>query len=187
VQGSHLNMSQVQHSPRGSAIQDIVPESPRCLTSKARKEDVYAVLVKYHANGTIDDPLVRLEFEEIIQVFDEEKEIAKSTGFAEFFQTKGNRHRLLTCVLVGFFTQWAGNGEVGYYLAPVLTTIGIVDPVTQAGLNLGLQGWNALDSVAGAFCVERFGRRPLDYLCIGHVGIIHRGYGVLGDFREKWV
>lgn len=65
----------------------IVPESPRCLTSKGRKEEVYAVLVKYHANGTIDDPLVRLEFDEIIQVLDEEKEIAKSTGFAEFFQT----------------------------------------------------------------------------------------------------
>lgn len=52
-------------------------------------------------------------------------------------------------------------GIVSYYLAPILRSVGITDSVSQAGINLGLQVWNAILAAAGALAAERFGRRPL--------------------------
>jgi MFS family permease len=57
--------------------------------------------------------------------------------------------------------QWAGNGIVSYYLAPILKSVGITDPTQQSAINLGLQVFNAIMALAGAWGSERFGRRPL--------------------------
>lgn len=89
-----------------------VPESPRWLISKDRHEEALQILARYHANGVVDDQLVQFEYQEICQVLKAESEAAKTTGWATFFATKGNRHRFLICVLVGFMIQWAGNGIV---------------------------------------------------------------------------
>jgi MFS family permease len=89
-----------------------VPESPRWLVSKNRHHEALQILAKYHANGDADDQLVQFEYQEICQALELEKEAARSTGWSTFFATKGNRHRLLICVLVGFMIQWAGNGIV---------------------------------------------------------------------------
>lgn len=88
-----------------------IPESPRWLISKNRRDEALAMLVKYHANGDTEDELVHFEFKEICTVIDQEREAEKNIGFMSFFKTKGNRHRLLICVLVGFMIQWAGNGR----------------------------------------------------------------------------
>ncbi|KAL7756158.1 hypothetical protein ACKLNR_013151 [Fusarium oxysporum f. sp. zingiberi] len=138
-----------------------IPESPRWLISKNRRDEALAMLVKYHANGDTEDELVLFEFKEICTVIDQEREAEKNIGFMSFFKTKGNRHRLLICVLVGFMIQWAGNGIVSYYLAPILTSVGVTDAVSQAGINLGLQIWNAILAALGAMAAERYGRRPL--------------------------
>ncbi|KAK0288086.1 hypothetical protein LTR91_008546 [Friedmanniomyces endolithicus] len=139
----------------------LVPESPRWLVSKNRHDEALHVLAKYHANGSVEDELVQYEYQEICQALAMEKEVSKSTGWSTFFATKGNRHRLLICVLVGFMIQWAGNGIVSYYLAPILKSVGITSHVTQAGINLALQFWNAGLAFMGALAAERYGRRPL--------------------------
>lgn len=139
----------------------IVPESPRYLVAKGREDEALAVLVRLHANGREDDELVQYEFSEICEAIRREQAASKSSSWGDFVATKGNRHRLLICVLVGIFIQWAGNGVVSYYLAPILESVGVADPVQQGSINLGLQVWNAILAVAGAFAAERYGRRPL--------------------------
>jgi hypothetical protein len=58
------------------------------------------------------DELVQYEYQEICQALEVEKELSQSTGWSAFFATKGNKHRFLICILVGFMIQWAGNGIV---------------------------------------------------------------------------
>ena len=59
------------------------------------------------------------------------------------------------------FGQWAGNGALTYFLPAVLTTVGYVDGVTQANMNLGYACFQFVFALIGAAFVERIGRRPL--------------------------
>lgn len=110
----------------------LVPESPRWLISKGRNEEGLHILAKYHANGDAEDELVQYEYTEICQALQMEKEAARSTGWSTFFATKGNRHRFLICILVGFMIQWAGNGIVSCKRAPRLTCLASPSLLTYA-------------------------------------------------------
>ncbi len=63
--------------------------------------------------------------------------------------------------MIGFTSQWIGNGVISYYLVPILVSVGITEPAQQTGYNAGLQIWNWLAAVGGALVCERFGRRKM--------------------------
>lgn len=85
-------------------------ESPRWLVSSSKEDQARKVITKYHANGDSLDPLIDFELAEIKLALHLEAEMAKDSKWASFFQTKGNRKRLLIVLAVGFFSQWSGNG-----------------------------------------------------------------------------
>ncbi|KAK6826960.1 hypothetical protein RU639_004469 [Aspergillus parasiticus] len=139
----------------------IVPESPRWLVSKDRRDEALQILARYHGNCDTSDPLVQFEFSEICSAIELENSVAHKSGWSAFIATKGARHRLAICLLVGVMIQWAGNGVISYYLAPILRSVGITNPTQQSAINLGLQAWNAVCAAGGAVAAEKYGRRPL--------------------------
>lgn len=139
----------------------IVPESPRWLIAQGREAEALRILVKYHANGRSDDPLVQHEFCEIFEAIKLDQRAQSKSGYLDFFRTPGNRWRLGIIVAVGLMVQWAGNGIISYYLSPILGTLGVTSPVQQDALNGGLQIWNSIFALVGALLAERLGRRQL--------------------------
>ncbi|TXT04906.1 hypothetical protein VHUM_03989 [Vanrija humicola] len=137
------------------------PDSPRWLVGKDRVDDAHRMLAKYHANGEMNDELVLFELEEIKEAIAAEKAYRAGSQYSAFFKTKGNRHRLFIIVMVGFLSQWVGNGIISYYLVDILKSVGITAPSQQTGYNGGLQIFNLFAAVFGSLMVERVGRRKM--------------------------
>lgn len=140
------------------AITLTAPESPRFLINKGRNDQALRVLAKYHANGKMDDPLVQAEYTEICTALEAEGGEHKSS-WTDLLRTKGNRRRITMAVLMACGTNWTGSGLLGYYLTPILASVGIKDPKQTTSLNGGLALWNLLACQLAATQVERISRR----------------------------
>jgi MFS family permease len=60
------------------AIIIFAPESPRWLASKGRVQEAKAIMVKHHANGAENDPLVEWEYREVVATLEAESQKNKS-------------------------------------------------------------------------------------------------------------
>ncbi len=122
-----------------------------------------AIFTKYHAAGDPNSRLVRFEMAEITATLEMEK-IQKKSRWAEWFATRGMRHRFFIAAYIPAMLQWAGNALTSYYLTIVLKTIGVTDSKTQLIINGCLSAWNFLTAIGPAYLVDRAGRRRL-FLC----------------------
>ncbi|PMD59559.1 general substrate transporter [Hyaloscypha bicolor E] len=139
-----------------------IVESPRWLISKDRDDEARKIITKYHANGNPNDPLVSVEMNEIREALRIDNDVAKNTSFLSFLHSKGNRLRLVILVVVGFFSQWSGNGLISYYLTLILDSIGYKAESTQTLINAVLALWSLFSTAFVAFfMVDRFPRRTL--------------------------
>ncbi|KAL3486651.1 general substrate transporter [Aspergillus germanicus] len=161
------------------------PESPRWLASQERLEEARAFLVKYHAGGDENSPLVAFELHEIVNSLALEAQHHKSSSWLDMFRSRGNLRRSFITITLGVFAQWNGVGIVSYYLAPVLSSVGITSVTNQTMISGFLQLWNLILSLFAAFNVDRFGRRPLFLVsCFGMLTSYIVISGLAGSFAN---
>ncbi|EJT97060.1 general substrate transporter [Dacryopinax primogenitus] len=134
------------------------PESPRWLIATGKRQKAIDVLVKHHANGDIDSPLVELEVAEIDSQIEADS-IAKAYSWMEFFKTKGSRRRFYIMCFFPFARQFTGSNLISYFLPLVLNSVGITNSKEQLILNGGVNICAFLFGISAFLYVDYFGRR----------------------------
>lgn len=137
----------------------LVPESPRYLIAKGKNDQALRILGKCHARGDVNDELVQIEYREIRETLALEKEF-EGNGWLELFQTKGNCHRLIILISLGFFSQWSGNGLVSYYRATFSKEPASLAKKLRLEINGILNIVNFVTALTMCFFMDKLGRRP---------------------------
>ncbi|KAI8271066.1 Lactose permease [Colletotrichum sp. SAR11_239] len=117
------------------------PESPRWLISKDRGDEAFAILQKYHSEGENGDEFVRLEYAQIQSTIQQEKAVASKFAWGDVFRDAAMRRRFMIAGIVGFFTQWSGNGLLSFYMKKILNLVRITDNRTVQKIILSNTCW----------------------------------------------
>jgi hypothetical protein len=142
----------------------MIPESPRYLISKDRREEAYRTLVYYHAENDPHSAFAAAEMAQIEHTIRLELQNSQRS-WKELFVVPGLRKRIIIGSFLGLFTQWSGNTLLSYYLNDLLKMIGFTDPVFVGKMNVGLNSWNLVNAVIISLLVRRFPRRKMYLTC----------------------
>jgi sugar porter (SP) family MFS transporter len=171
--GTNLHMANSSWSWRlPTAVQCIIPsiimviimflpETPRWLLSKDRREEAIAVMAKYHGEGDANSPLVQLQLHEITDDFARTVNPNPWWEFRELFNTRAARYRLAMVIAMAFFGQWSGNNVVSYFLPTMLKKAKILDPNKQLLINAINPIFSMIAAVYGATLLDKLGRRKM--------------------------
>lgn len=146
-----------------------LPESPRYLISKDRREEAFDILCHYHAEGDRDSLFVKAEMAQIETTIKIELEAAK-LSWMDMVNTPGMRRRTFIASAMGVYTQWSGNTLISFYLGKILGMIGYTDTYTKTMINLGNTGWSLINGTIIALYAPRFPRRKM--FLIGATGML---------------
>jgi MFS family permease len=108
----------------------VVPESPRFLMAKGRREEAHDVLAKYHANGDCNDELVLFQLGEIDAALELDAQNNKQS-YTVLFQGAGNRKRMFLLLCCALFVCFSGQAIITYYFSPILTSVGVTGTTKQ--------------------------------------------------------
>lgn len=145
-------------------LPSMIPESPRFLVSKDRREEAYRTLVFYHAENDFHSAFAAAEMAQIEHTIRLELQNSQRS-WSELVMVPGLRKRTIIGAFLGLFTQWSGNTLLSYYLNDLLGLIGFKDPNFIGKLNVGLNSWNLVNAVVISLLVRRFPRRKMYLTC----------------------
>lgn len=89
-------------------ILPFIPESPRWLAYKNRREDALAVVAQTYANGDAQNPIVLVAFKEIIDTIEYEKNVGETLSLVQMVKTPVARKRVALAVSAAVFSTIAG-------------------------------------------------------------------------------
>jgi hypothetical protein len=154
-----------------------LPESPRYLISKDRREEAFDILAHYHAEGDRSSVFVNAEIVQIETTIKIELEVAKLSWF-DMIRTPGMRRRTFIASAMGLYTQWSGNTIISFYLGKILGMIGYTDTYTKTMINLGNTGWQLINGTILALVAPRFPRRRMFLIGAGGMLMVFIGWTI---------
>ncbi|KAH7308572.1 general substrate transporter [Stachybotrys elegans] len=138
----------------------LLPESPRWLVMKNRRDEAQSILSALRGLPE-DSPEVRAEVNGIeISLEETSQKKAKLSEMVTMGEDK-LLYRFLLCLLLQFFQQMSGSNLVSVY-APVIfrDNLGMTAEMSKV-LTGGALTWKFLSSFLAFFTIDRFGRRAV--------------------------
>lgn len=163
------------------------PESPRYLYSKGKFDKCKDFIVKYHANGDENHPIVSAELGQIRASFEQSgySKLKDYFDYTPFFRTKASRRRAGLVVIWSWFCQYSGNQVITYYMTTLFENLGITNATTRLLLTAINSVICLFFALGGVLTVENLGRRPiLMYANIGFVISFSVLAGATKAFRD---
>ncbi|KAM0228235.1 hypothetical protein ACHAPO_010883 [Fusarium lateritium] len=137
--------------------------APDTLPGPGRDEEAREFIVKHHANGDADHPIVAIEMHEIRDSLVEVQGRSQWACFdlRSLYKSPARRYRLLLVIAMSWFGQFSGNNVSSYYLPIMVKNVGITSTNLILLLNAfyALTGWIA--ALIGARLHDIVGRRKM--------------------------
>lgn len=138
-----------------------LPESPRWLIARGRRDDGHRVLQRVNPEATAE------EIETLVAEI--ERATAAESNTASGFWTRRLRTPILLAFLIAFFNQLSGINAILYYAPRIFELTGL-GPQAALLQSVGIGVTNLIFTFVGLWLIDRLGRRTLLYL--GSVGYI---------------
>ncbi|CAJ0554683.1 Ff.00g131960.m01.CDS01 [Fusarium sp. VM40] len=138
-----------------------LPESPRWLYTRGKKELATKHLIRLHGHGNPESEWVKLQLSEYEEHLEMDGSDKRWWDYRALFRNKASIYRLTCNCLVSLFGQWAGNSIVSYYLSAFLETAGIQKGSKQVDVAMGMNAIQIVFAALGASLTDIVGRRPM--------------------------
>lgn len=140
-----------------------IPESPRFLAHQGRKDEALVSVAQTCSNSDTSAPEAQAQLLQICQSLDLERHI-EEPSIKQIAKTPALRKRMIIVFTVALFSMLTGSNLFSYYLGTALTNAGVTDSTTQLEINIILNSFCLIVSLAGTFLANKLGRKLLAVL-----------------------
>ncbi|KRX27132.1 Proton myo-inositol cotransporter, partial [Trichinella nelsoni] len=158
-----------------------MPESPRWLISKGRKEEAFRVLKSIYGKNDQGIAMAQINVESITETSRTTDPNPENKGFTllKMLKKRTARKALIVGCALQMFQQLSAVNVVMYYSASIIRMGGVRNETTAMWMSAVTSAANFLGTVLGAYLIERLGRRLLVFLSLTGVifGLLLMGIG----------